>query len=94
MANQDDETIHIPGLGETETLPGGAITESNAVPEMPPGSDAEDLGRGAMDNAAASETGGDYRTGGDLDATDLGQPSSAADTTGDRATGLTGMRGG
>lgn len=88
MANQDDETIHIPGLGEAETLPGGAITESNAVPEMPPGSDAEDLGRDTMDNAAASETGGD------LDATDMGQPSSAADTTGDRATGLTGMRGG
>ena len=88
MANQDDETIHIPGLGETEILPGGAITESNAVPEMPPGSDGDDLGRDTMDNAAASETGGD------LDATDLGQPSSAADTTGDRATGLTGMRGG
>ena len=85
---QDDEKIHIPGLGETEILPGGGITESNAVPEMPPGSNAEDLGRGTMDNAAASETGGD------LDATDIGQPSSAADTTGDRATGLTGMRGG
>lgn len=88
MPNENDEKIHIPGLGETEILPGGAITEGNAVPEMPPGSGAEDLGRGAMENAASSEMGGD------LDATDLGQPSSAADTTGDRATGLTGMRGG
>ena len=89
---QDDEKIHIPGLGETESLPDGAISEGDAVPEMPPGSNGEDLGRGTMGNAAASET-GDYRTG-DLDATDLGQPSSLADTTGDRATGLTGMRGG
>lgn len=85
---QDDEKIHIPGLGEAETLPGGGITARDAVPEMPPGSGAEDIGRGAMDNAAASETGGD------LDATDMGQPTSSADTTGDRATGLTGMRGG
>ena len=88
MPDQDDETIHIPGLGETEILPGGAITEGDAVPEMPPGSDAEDIGRNTMDNAASSETGGD------LDATDMGQPTSSADTTGDRATGLTGMRGG
>lgn len=88
MPNEDDEKIHLPGWGETEILPGGAITEGNAVPEMPPGSGADDLGRGAMDNAAASAMGGD------LDATDMGQPSSAADTTGDRATGLTGMRGG
>ena len=85
---QDDETIHIPGLGETEVLPGGGITESNAVPEMPPGSDAEDIGRNNLGNVTDSERGGD------LDATDMGQPSSAADTTGDRATGLTGMRGG
>ena len=32
--------------------------------------------------------------GGDLDATDMAQPTSTADTTGDRATGLTGLRGG
>ncbi len=88
MPEQDDEKIHVPGLGETETLPGGGITEGDAVPEMPPGSSAEDIGRGTMSNAASSETGGD------LDATDMGQPSSAADTTGDHATGLTGMRGG
>ncbi len=88
MSNQDEKKIHIPGLGETEILPGGGITESNVVPEMPPGSDAEDLGRGTTENAAASEAGGD------LDATDMAQPTSAADTTGDRATGLTGMRGG
>ena len=53
MSNQDDETIHIPGLGEAETLPGGGITEGDAVPEMPPGSDAEDVGRNWK--AAASE---------------------------------------
>ena len=88
MQGQDDETIHIPGLGETEILPGGGITESNAVPEMPPGSDAEDLGRDTRNNAAAGETGGD------LDAVDMAQPTSTADTTGDRATGLTGLRGG
>lgn len=87
MPDQDDEKIPIPGMGETEILPGGGITEGDAVPEMPPGSDAEGLGRDAMDNAASSG-------GGDLDATDLGQPSSTTDTTGDRATGLTGMRGG
>lgn len=32
--------------------------------------------------------------GGGLDATDLAEPTSTADTTGDRATGLTGLRGG
>ena len=88
MPNQDDEKIHIPGLGEQETTAGGGITVGDAVPEMPPGSDAEDIGRGALGNAAASETGGD------LDATDMAQPTSTTDTTGDRATGLTGMRGG
>jgi len=67
---QDDEKIH---------LPDGAITEHEAIPEMPPGSSAEDLGRG---------------NGGGLDATDLAQPTSTADTTGDGATGLTGLRGG
>ena len=77
---QDNEKIHIPGLGEIETLPDGAITEHDAIPEMPPGSDAEDLGRG--------------RKGGGLDVTDTAQPTSTADTTGDGATGLTGMRGG
>ena len=79
---------HIPGFGEIQTVAGGGITAGDAVPEMPPGSGAEDIGRGTMDNAASSEAGGD------LDATDMGQPSSSADTTGDRATGLTGMRGG
>lgn len=85
-----DEVIHIPdedtqtettpdrvpGMGETEILPGGGITEGDAVPEMPPGSDMAD-----------------YRGGG-LTADDLAQPTSTADTTGDRATGLTGLRGG
>ncbi len=84
MPDQDDETIHIPGLGEAEVLPGGGITARDAVPDMPPGSDADDLGRNETNLAQ----------GGDLDATDRGQPSSTADTTGDRATGLTGMRGG
>lgn len=32
--------------------------------------------------------------GGGLDASDRAQPTTAADTTGDRATGLTGLRGG
>ncbi|MGI4788233.1 MAG: hypothetical protein ACRYFS_05225 [Janthinobacterium lividum] len=76
MQDNEDEVIHIPdfdntpipGLGEQETLPGGGITEGDAVPEMPPG--------------------------GGLDATDLAAPSTTADTTGDRATGLTGLRGG
>ena len=77
---QDDETVHIPGLGETEALPDGAIAEYDAIPEMPPGSDAEDIGRGSM--------------GGGLDVTDTAQPTSTADTTGDGATGLTGLRGG
>jgi len=81
---QEDEKIHVPGFGEAEVLPGGGITARDAVPEMPPGSDAEDLGRDTMDTSQ----------GGDLDATDRGQPTSAADTTGDRATGLTGLRGG
>ena len=93
---QEDETIHIPtpeetgeervpGFGETATLPGGGITVGDSVPDMPPGSGAEDIGR-TMDNAASER-------GGDLDATDLGQPTSTADTTGDRATGLTSLRG-
>ncbi len=83
--------IHIPtqeetgedrvsGFGETATLPGGGITDGDAVPDMPPGSDMADVA-------------GNYRGGG-LDATDTAQPTTTADTTGDRATGLTGLRGG
>ncbi len=72
----EEETERVPGLGETAILPGGGITEGDAVPEMPPGSDIAD-----------------YRGGG-LDASDTAQPTSTADTTGDRATGLTGLRGG
>ena len=71
-----EDEAHIPGFGEIQTVAGGGITEGDAVPEMPPGSDMAD-----------------YRGGG-LDATDTAQPTSAADTTGDRATGLTGLRGG
>ena len=66
----------LPGLGETETLPGGGVSVGDAVPEMPPGSD--------MDDVAAP--------GGGLTADDMAQPTSTADTTGDRATGLTGLR--
>ena len=51
MPDQDDEKIHIPGMSETEILPGGGITGSDAVPEVPPGSDAEDLGRNQRDTA-------------------------------------------
>ena len=65
-----------PGLGETETLPDGAITEGDAIPEMPPGSDMNDVAR---------------RSGG-LTADDTAQPTSTANTTGDRATGLTALR--
>jgi hypothetical protein len=71
---EDEE--HVPGFGETQTVAGGGITEGDAVPEMPPGSDMNG-----------------YRGGG-LDATDIAQPTTTADTTGDRATGLTGLRGG
>ncbi len=66
----------LPGLGETEVLPGGGITEGDAVPEMPPGSDMGDVAR----------------PGGGLTADDMAQPTTTADTTGDRATGLTGLR--
>ena len=48
---------------------------------MPPGSDMADIIKN------------DYQGGG-LTADDLAQPTSTADTTGDRATGLTGLRGG
>ena len=70
---------HIPGLGETEVLPHGAITEGNAIPEMPPGSDMNDV-RGSA------------APGGGLTADDTAQPTSTADKTGDRATGLTALR--
>ena len=66
----------LPGLGETEVLPGGGITARDAVPEMPPGSDIDDVAR----------------PGGGLTADDTAQPTSTADTTGDRATGLTALR--
>ena len=89
---QDDEKIHIPGLGEQEILPGGGITEGNAVPEMPPGSDMEDYRGTAGDNMADGYNG--EAPGGGLDAGDMAEPTSTADTTGDRATGLTGLRGG
>ena len=74
--SEDNDAERVPGLGETAILPGGGITDGDAVPEMPPGSDMAD-----------------YRGGG-LDASDTAQPTSTADTTGDRATGLTGLRGG
>jgi len=66
----------LPGLGEIEVLPGGGITARDAVPEMPPGSDMDDVAR----------------PGGGLTADDTAQPTTTADTTGDRATGLTGLR--
>ncbi len=66
----------MPGMGETETLPGGGITEGDAIPEMPPGSDMNDVAR----------------PGGGLTVDDTAQPTSTGDTTGDRATGLTGLR--
>lgn len=79
-AADNAETDRVPGMGETEILPGGGITEGDAVPEMPPGSGMTD------------EIRNDYRGGG-LDATDIAQPTSTVDTTGDRATGLTSLHG-
>lgn len=81
VPQEDQDEERVPGLGETAILPGGGITEGDAVPEMPPGSDMAD------------ELQDDYHGGG-LDASDIAQPTSTADTTGDRATGLTGLRGG
>ena len=70
---------HIPGLGEPETLPGGGISAGDAIPEMPPGSDMNDV-RGSA------------APGGGLTADDTAQPTTTADITGDRATGLTALR--
>ena len=67
----------LPGLGEREALPDGTVSVGDAIPEMPPGSDMNDVGS----------------AGGGLTADDTAQPTSTADTTGDRATGLTGLRG-
>ena len=80
---QPEETKHAPGMGEAEVLPGGGITAGDAVPEMPPGSDMYE-----------ESVRHDSAPGGGLDAGDLAEPSTMADTTGDRATGLTGLRGG
>ena len=70
---------HIPGFGEIQTVAGGGITEEDAVPKMPPGS--------GMAEESDSQGGG-------LDASDMAQPTTTADATGDRATGLMGLRGG
>ncbi len=72
----------LPGLGDPEDLPGG-VSVGDAVPEMPPGSDMNDVAAPG-DTVAAP--------GGGLAADDTAQPTSTADTTGDRATGLTGLR--
>jgi len=73
----------LPGLGEQEPLPGGGVSVGDAVPEMPPGSDMNDVAAPG-DNIAS--------TGGGLTADDTAQPTSTGDPTGDRATGLTGLR--
>lgn len=83
MADEEDTPSEMPGLGEGGLLPGGGRTVSDAVPDMPaPYSDDTDAG--AVDPR---------EPGGGLTADDLAQPTSTADPTGDRATGLTGMRG-
>ncbi len=64
----------LPGLGDPEELPGGAVTVGDAVPDMPPGGDSDEPGGG-------------------LTADNTAQPTSTGDPTGDRATGLTGLRG-
>jgi hypothetical protein len=77
-----DDVDATPGLGEPEAIPGGATTGTgNAVPDMPPGSDMDDVGVPSQEES-----------GGGLTADDLAQPTTAADPTGDRATGLTGLR--
>ncbi len=73
----------MPGLGEIELVAGGGITEEDAVPTMPPPY-PDDTNAGQVDT---------QEPGGGLTADDLAQPTSTTDTTGDRATGLTGMRG-
>ena len=52
----------LPGLGEQETLPGGAVSVGDAIPEMPPGSDMNDVaapggGLTADDTAQPTTTG-------------------------------------
>ncbi len=73
----------MPGFGEIELVAGGGITEEDAVPTMPPPY-PDDTNAGQVDTQAP---------GGGLTADDLAQPTSTEDTTGDRATGLMGMRG-
>lgn len=83
MADEEYTPSEMPGLGEIALVPGGGITESDAVPEMPaPYPDDTDTGH--VDP---------QEPGGGLSADDLAQPTSTADPTGDRATGLMGMRG-
>ena len=82
---QDTSEPKAPGLGEQEALPGGGLTAGNAVPEMPPGSDG---GMGSDEDAGSDP----QEPGGGLTADDLAQPTTPGDPTGDRATGLTGLR--
>ncbi len=54
------------GLGEAETLPGGGITVGDAIPDMPPGSEAPGGGLTADDVAPPTSFGdptGDHITG-------------------------------
>ena len=83
MADEEYTPSEMPGLGEIEVVAGGGITEEDAVPTMPPPY-PDDTNAGQVDTQAP---------GGGLTADDLAQPTSTEDTTGDRATGLTGMRG-
>ena len=83
MPDEQMETQRAPGMGEREETPGGGLTVGDAVPEMPPGSGMYE------ESVNANEA-----PGGGLDAGDLAEPTTTADTTGDRATGLTGLRGG
>ena len=67
------------GLGEREATPNGGLTRGDALPGMPPGTGGEG-------------TAG-HRGGCGLNAYNTAQPTTLSDMTGDRARGLTGMRG-
>lgn len=73
-----EDLSEIPGLGEREATPDGGVSVGDAIPDMPPGS---------------SQDNNQEEPGGGLTADDVAQPSASGDATGDRATGLTGLRG-
>jgi len=89
-----DEVIHIPDQDEQDEG-----TQAETTSDRAPGMGETEIlpgggitgGDSVPDMPPGSDM-ADYRGGG-LTADDLAQPTSTADTTGDRATGLTGLRG-